>query len=226
MMHPLIVSTLVVLTLAACAPPATEALPPPAVLVQIVGEAEAGSGHYFTGDIVPRHASELGFRVGGKLLERAVDVGSTVSKGQMLARLDATDTQLSANAARAALAAAQSDLSLARAELKRVQTLRERNFVSESAVDSQRTAVDAATARVRQARSQTALATNQHEYTTLSSDGDGVVTAISAEVGQVLAAGQVVLTLAHDGAREVRINVPEGQAAALTPGAAARVRRW
>ena len=226
MMRPLIVSTLVVLVFAACAPPATEALPPPAVLVHTVGEAKIANGRYFTGDIVPRHASALGFRVGGKLIERAIDVGSAVQKGQTLARLDATDMKLNVNAARAALAAAQSDLALARAELERVQALRAQNFISESAVDSQRTAVDAAAARVRQARSQTALASNQNEYTTLEADADGVVTAVSAEVGQVLAAGQAVLTLAHDGAREVRINVPEGQVAALTPGASAHVRLW
>lgn len=222
----LIVSTFALLATAACAPPVTEPLPPPAVLVQTVGESEAANGRYFTGDIQPRHASALGFRVGGKLLERAVDVGSRVKTGQMLARLDATDTQLSANAARAALAAARSDLALARAELERVQALRTKNFVSESAVDAQRTAVDAATARVRQARSQTALATNQNEYTTLDADADGVVTAVNADVGQVLAAGEPVLTLAHDGARDVRINVPEGQAATLSVGVAARVRLW
>lgn len=217
---------LVALGLSACTPSDAPETLPAAVLVSTVAKAGASDGRYFTGEIVPRHASDLGFRVAGKLLAREVDVGSVVRKGQPLARLDGADMRLNASAAQAQRSAAQSDLALARAELARVQALRARNFVSDSAVDSQRTAMQAAQARLKQAQAQAALAGNQSDYTTLEADADGVVTAVAAEPGQVLAAGQTVLTLAHTGAREVSVNLPEGLAAAVAPGAPAKVRLW
>ena len=215
-----------VTTLAACSKEAPVPPPPPSVLVQTVADGAGEQLRVFTGEVVPRHASDLGFRVGGKLIERQVDVGDAVTRGQVLARLDGTDMKLNVSAARAQVAAAQSDLELARTELKRVETLLARNFVSDSAVDSQRTSSEAAAARLRQARAQLELAENQTEYTSLQADADGVVTAVHAEAGQVMAAGSPVVTIAREGDREVRINVPEGLQDALAPGRAAQVRLW
>ncbi|MCB1959377.1 MAG: efflux RND transporter periplasmic adaptor subunit [Rhodocyclaceae bacterium] len=220
----IVMPVLAAAALAACSAPDAPPAQVPAVLVHTVGEVVAPAGRYFTGEIVPRHASALGFRVGGKLLTREADVGAVVKKGDALARLDAADMRLGASAAQAQRAAAQSDLALARAELARVQALRARNFVSDSVVDQQRTAMEAAAARFRQAQAQAALAGNQTDYATLTADADGVITAVAAEPGQVLAAGQPVLTLAHEGEREVRINVPEGVAVAV--GDPAQVRLW
>ncbi|TVO60291.1 efflux RND transporter periplasmic adaptor subunit [Denitromonas ohlonensis] len=226
MQRAVVVSLLVGVALAGCSAPESEPLPPATVLVQTVAPEAVQAGRYFTGEIVPRHATDLGFRVGGKLIARAVDVGSVVKKGQVLARLDAEDTRLGASAAQAQLAAAQSELSLAQAELARVKALRAQNFVSDSAVDTRRTTQAAAAARVKQASAQAVLAANQNEYTTLVADVDGVVTAVRGELGQVLAAGQPVLTLAQDGAREVKIAVPEGHVAQMPVGTPARVALW
>ena len=214
------------LALAACSQETPPPAPPAPVLVQSVGQGAGERLRVFSGEVVPRHASDLGFRVGGKLVERKVDVGDVVKRGQLIARLDEADMQLNVSAARAQMAAAQSDLALARTELARVEALRGQNFVSDSAVDSQRTATEAAQARLRQARAQLELAENQNEYTHLEADADGVVTAVHAEVGQVLASGTPVVTLAHDGDREVRINVPEGLRESMSVGRAGQVRLW
>ena len=222
----LVVSLLAGVVSAGCSAPESEPLPPPTVLVHTAETEAVQTGRYFTGEVVPRHATDLGFRVGGKLIARAVDVGSVVKKGQLLARLDAEDMRLGASAAQAQLAAAQSELSLAQAELARVKALRAQNFVSDSAVDTRRTSQAAAAARVKQAGAQAVLAANQNEYTSLVADVDGVVTAVRAELGQVLAAGQPVLTLAQDGAREVKISVPEGHVAQMPVGTPAQVALW
>lgn len=212
--------------LVACSKEAPPPPPPPSVLVQTVADGAGEQLRVFTGEVVPRYASDLGFRVGGKLIERKVDVGDSVKQGQVLARLDGTDMKLNVSAARAQVAAARSDLDLARTELKRVETLLSQNFVSDSAVDSQRTTTEAAAARLRQARAQLELAENQTEYTSLQADADGVVTAVYAEVGQVMAAGSPVVTIAREGDREVRINVPEGLQDKLAAGRPAQVRLW
>jgi RND family efflux transporter MFP subunit len=222
---------LVILGVSACllAACAKEEAPPPAadaVLVQVVADGGVGQRRVFTGEVVARHSSALGFRVGGKMVERRVDVGDSVRQGDALAQLDGTDMRLNESAVQAQVAAARSDLALAQAELLRVQTLRQKNFVSDSAVDAQRTATEAAQARLRQAQAEFELARNQKEYTVLPADADGVVTEVHAEAGQVLAAGQPVVTLAHDGPREVRISVPEGLIEGFTPGRAAQVRLW
>lgn len=226
MLRAVVISLSALGVLAGCSAPESEAPPPATVLVQTVTQDGAEAGRYFTGEIVPRHASELGFRVGGKLVARMVDVGSVVHRGDVLARLDGEDMRLGANAAQAQLAAARAELSLAQAELERVQTLRAQNFVSESAVDARRTTRDAAAARLKQATAQAALAGNQSDYTTLVATADGVITQVSADAGQVVAAGQPVVTLAHDGAREVKIAVPEGHVARMPVGTPARVRLW
>jgi len=220
------VSVGLLVVLAACSREEVPPVPPPPVLVHTVADGAGEQLRVFTGEVVPRYASDLGFRVGGKLIERTVDVGDAVIRGQVLAKLDGTDMKLNVNAARAQVAAARSDLALAKTELKRVETLLAQKFVSDSAVDSQRTSTDAAAARLRQAQAQLELAENQTEYTRLEADADGVVTRVYAEVGQVMAAGSPVVTVAREGDREVRINVPEGIQDKLATGRPAQVRLW
>lgn len=218
---------LALLALAACSPPPAATPAPRAVLVRSLGEAGAtASTQVYTGEVRARYESALAFRIGGKLIERKVDVGSVVRRGQLLARLDAQDAELGAAAAAAQVAAAEADAALARSELERAVGLRAQNFISASALDSRRTAAEAAAARLRQARAQAASARNQSEYTELLADSDGVVTALDAEVGQVLAAGQAVVKVARPGDREVRIHVPENRVREFAPGMPAAVRLW
>lgn len=196
------------------------------VLTVTVAPGASATRETWSGEVRARIESDLAFRLGGKLAARLVDAGSRVRKGQPLARLDPEDARLGAQAARAQLASAESELALAKAEHERAADLLARKFISQSAYDARRSALAAATARVEQARSQAALSANQAEYTTLAADADGVVISVSAEPGQVLAAGQPVLRLAHDGEKEVVVSVPEGQVARLQAGQEALVFLW
>lgn len=188
------------------------------VLAVTVAPGALPTREVYSGEVRARVESDLAFRVGGKLAARLVDAGARVRKGQPLARLDPEDARLGAQAARAQLASAESDLALAKAELERATDLLARRFISQSAWDARQAAHAAAAARVEQARSQAAISANQAGYTTLAADADGVVVSVAAEPGQVLAAGQPVLRLAHDGEKEIVVSVPEGQVARLRPG--------
>ena len=213
--------------LAACSAPAPQTPPPPAVLVRSVDAASAPPAvQVYAGEVRARIESDLGFRIGGKLVERLVDVGADVAAGAPLALLDAQDVRLAQASAQAAAAAAESDLALARSEFVRARDLQARNFVSSSVLDARRSALQAAEARLRQARAQAEVAANQAGYARLEAPAAGVVTAVLAEPGQVVGAGQAVLRLARPDEREVLIHVPEGRATGLVPGSAAQVRPW
>jgi RND family efflux transporter MFP subunit len=213
--------------LAACSAPAPETPPLRAVMVRTVDGAAAPQAiQHYAGEVRARIEVDVGFRIGGKLVERRVDVGSEVAAGATLALLDPEDARLAADAARAAAMAAEADLALAWAEYARAQELAARKFVSPAALDARRTALQAAEARLRQLRAQAEGAANQAGYTRLEAPAAGVITAVLAEPGQVVGAGQPVFRLARPEAREVLIHVPEGRAGALRQGMPAVVRAW
>ena len=178
------------------------------------------------GEIRAREESPLSFRVGGKLVERRVDVGDHVKQGDVLATLDAGDLQARARAARAQLAAAEAELGRARADRARFATLAEQQLVSRSTMDAQDAATVAAEGQVKAARAELEVAGNQAGYSELRAPADGVIAARQAEAGQVVGAGQPVFTLAADGRREVGFAVPEGAIDAVKPGQAVRVELW
>ncbi|MCL2657688.1 MAG: efflux RND transporter periplasmic adaptor subunit [Betaproteobacteria bacterium] len=199
--------------------------PRPALVRQIsLGDTE--QAFVYSGEVRARHEADLGFRVGGKILERRVNLGDRVRRGQLLARLDPKDVALAANAAKAQVAAAEADEKLAEAEYERTHSLAAKNYVSSSVVDQRYSALLAAQARLKQARSQADIALNQNAYANLLADRDGVVTQVAADAGQVVAVGQPVVRLADSIEREVLIYVPERRIAGLKPGAAALVRSW
>lgn len=211
----------------ACSAPAPEAASPLTVLVRSVdADMLSSRQQVFTGELRARSETDLAFRVGGKLLERRVDVGAVVRTGEVLALLDPVDARLAAGAAAAAEAAALADLALAQVEFERGRELQRRNFISTAALDARRTALSAAEARLQQARAQAASSDNQARYTRLLADAPGVITQVSAEPGQVLASAQPVLRLARAGEREVAIHVPESRVRDLAPGMPAQVRPW
>jgi membrane fusion protein, multidrug efflux system len=217
--------------LAACsqaAPTATEDVRP--VRTITVGVSDLETAGSYAAEIRPRHESRLGFRVPGKITQRLVDVGATVKSGQALARLDASDLSLAASAAQAQVVSARANLELAQAELKRTQTLADQNFVSGSRIDQAQTQVRAAQAQLDAAQAQARAQGNQAAYSTLLSDRAGVVTAVEAEAGQVVQAGQVVLRVATINPKvsdsDAVFSVPEQIAQRLKPGAKAVVSLW
>jgi multidrug efflux system membrane fusion protein len=180
----------------------------------------------YTGDVRARWETALGFRVPGKIVARLVEVGQQVRKGQVLARLDPEDQKLSAEAAKQQLLAARSDYQQAKADLVRYKGLVDKGFISAAEFDRHKTNYQTAAARLEQATAQLELNRNQTAYTTLHADHDGVVTAVQAEVGQVVSAGQAVVKTARLDEKEVAVNVPENRLAELKAAKDAEVSLW
>lgn len=187
-------------------------LPRPALAYTISSQAGADADVY-PGEIRARHEADHAFRIGGKIIARFVEQGSTVRRGQAIARLDPQDTKLAQDSAEATVAAAKTEATFADAELKRFRDLFQKGFVSQSALDQKINVANAAAARFESARAQANVVTNQAAYATLSAEQDGVVTLLQAEAGQVVAAGQPVARIANPAEKELIINVPESKLA-------------
>lgn len=163
----------------------------------------------FTGTVAARVQSDLGFRVSGKVLERRVDAGQTVKRGQLLMRIDPVDLKLAAVAQEEAVAAARARARQTAEDEARYRELRGTGAISASAYDQAKAAADTANAQLNAAKAQYDLARNASRYTELVADGDGMVMETLAEPGQVIGAGQTVVRLAHAGRREAVIQLPE-----------------
>lgn len=161
------------------------------------------------GIVAPRIETTLGFRVAGKVISREVDVGAIVQPGQLIARIDPTDYRLAVDNARAALASADADYTRAKSDLDRYQMLRGSAAFMTQTLDTRQSVSSTTSARVDQARSQLSSAENNLAYTELHADAAGVITAVQAEVGQVLAQGQGMVKLARSDELEILVGVPE-----------------
>jgi multidrug efflux system membrane fusion protein len=212
--------------LVACSKPEPLEAPLRSVKVITVGVEAFQSGTEFAGEIRPRVESRLGFRVAGKIVRRQAELGQRVKAGQILAQLDPQDYRLAADAARAQVAAASTNLDLAAADFKRYTALKEQNFISGAELERRETAFKAAQAQLDQAKAQLASQGNLAGYANLVADAAGVVTAVEAEPGQVVTAGMTVVRIAQDGPRDVLFSVPEDKVAAVKPGSEVTVRVW
>ena len=203
------------LLLAACSKP--EPLPEPvrAVRTLTVAAGSASLSSEYPAEIRARAESRPAFRVPGQLVRRMVSVGDAVKAGQALAQIDPGDLRLGQQAAGAALSAAQAQLAFGEAEFKRYQTLREQGFISGVELERREAALKATRAQAEQAIAQARLQGNQAGYAVLTAEVAGIVTAVDAEPGTVLAAGTPVLRLAHDGPRDAVFSVPEDRAGAM-----------
>jgi RND family efflux transporter MFP subunit len=186
-------------------------------------EAAASASRAFTGIVAARVQSDLGFRVGGKILERSVDVGQRVRKGQVLMRLDSEDLELSFAAQRANVEAAWARYEQTKADEARSATLVATGVVSRQEYDHARAALESAKAQLEAAQAQARVSDNSSVYAALAADADGVIVRTLSEPGQVVTAGQTVIQLAHDGPREALINLPEGVRPDLGASASARL---
>ena len=164
---------------------------------------------FYTGVVRARTESHLGFRVGGKIAERLVNAGDTVKKGQPLLKLDPADHQLALESARAAVEAARALHTQTRLEQERVRTLVEKGAEARDALEKATAAAESRAAQLRAAEAQADQVGNLAGYTTLQADSDAVVMTALGEPGQVVSAGQTVIVLAKDGAREAAVDIPE-----------------
>lgn len=230
MRHVLFIALVGMAALAACSKPEPVANPIRAVRTQTVAAQNTGGVAEYAAEVRARTESRLSFRVGGKMLRRAVDLGDVVKAGQVLAQLDAQDLKLGQDAALATVAVARVNLDQAAADFKRYKDLRDQGFISSADLERRETTVKSAQAQVDQARAQANVQGNQAHYASLLADAAGVITGVDMEPGMVVAAGTPVLRLAHDGPRDVVFAVPEDKvglikALAGQPGRF-KVRLW
>ena len=219
-------STLLCLVLASCSRPVEKVEEIRPVRAMVVAAGTGKTIIELAGEIQPRYESQLGFRVGGKLIARKVEVGTLVKRGQVLMQLDPLDLQLAQSQAKAAVSATESTLALAKADLDRYRELRQKNFVSQALLDAKEAAYKSAVASHEQANAGLKVQANQSSYSTLYADADGVITAVQAEVGQVVAAGTPVVKLARTAEKEVRVSIPEDQIEVLRQVTDLAVKTW
>ena len=211
---------------ASCSGEQPNAPPPRAVNVVKVSNAKQVSQVAYSGEILPRYETALGFRVPGKIVARLADVGDEVKASMVLARLDPQDQKLNSQAVRSRLAATQAAYKQAMAEVGRYAELYEKKFISRAEFDRRRTEFEVAKAQFEQVQAELSVTENQAQYTQLRAGHAGVITAVEAEVGQVVAAGQTVIRIARTGEREVAISVPENKLAEVRTASDIRITLW
>jgi multidrug efflux system membrane fusion protein len=196
------------------------------VKVVEIGQAQATRELDYSGSVRARTEMNLGFRVAGKVTERLVDIGQHVTTGDVLARIDPSDYDLSVKSAEASLDAAERQVETVDLAKKRAEQLYAKTFASKSQLEQATLTYNQAVATRDAARSTLAQARNQVGYTDLKASEDGIVTAVSADVGQVVGAGTPVMTVAVDGEKEVLIAVPEMDIAGFKPGKDVKASFW
>jgi RND family efflux transporter MFP subunit len=200
---------LIAASLTACdkpVPPAAQARPVRAVAVERVAEGETVS---LTGHVRAKDEVNLAFRLDGRMIERPVNVGDVLKTGQTIARLDPQDQQNTLRSAQATLASAEAVLTQARLTFGRQQELLKDGWTPRAKFDDAQQSLLTAQAQVDSARAQERISQNQLSYTVLYADAPGAVTAVGAEPGEVVHAGQMVVQLARQGGRDAVFDVSE-----------------
>jgi len=202
--------TVSALILAGCGhPPESDPRVTDAVVNTATVRLDTTTTQTFTGVVAARVQSDLGFRVSGKVIQRLVDVGQHVRKGQALMRIDPIDLNLAITNQKGAVASAKAKLVQTLADEARLRSLVAAGAISAMAYDQAVSALNSAKAQVEAAQAQADVASNASQYAELKADVDGLVMNTAAEPGQVVAAGQTVVQLAKDGAREAAVELPE-----------------
>lgn len=216
----------IVLLIQGCEQASEQPLPDRPALVALVSNATNESEMVLVGEVKSRYESNQSFRISGKIIERKAEVGDVVKKGQVLARIDATDSNLSTQAARADVASAQANHDLAKAEVERQRKLVEKQFISQSALDLQEAQLKTTAARLQQVKAQAAVSNNQSRYTALVADRDGIITQIQAEPGQVIEPGQMIVQIVDQAQIEVLVAVPESRVDSVKINDLVSIKLW
>ena len=174
-----------------------------------VALSEAGETVSLTGEIQARYQADIGFRVNGKIIERPVDVGTQVKKGDLLARLDPQQYRQDFEVAKAEVATAEAEETRSEAQEWRQRELLKNGNTTRVQYDQSLKTFKTAQAQLNSARARQVQASENLDYTELKADNDGVITTVGADPGQVVSAGQMVVRLAQPGEREAVFNVAE-----------------
>lgn len=196
------------------------------VLTMTVGTTQTDTEAAFVGTIAARNISNQGFRVSGAVSRRLVEVGQHVTVGQALLQIDPANLLLTRQQAQAQVDAAKSKAAQAKVNLERDAELLKQNFISQAEYDRDKVTLETDTAQLHAAQAQYGEATNQVDYGTLRAAIAGVVTAIDADVGQVVNSGKTVVSIARDGDREVVISIPESRVNQLRTATGLSVTLW
>ncbi|RXG90409.1 efflux RND transporter periplasmic adaptor subunit [Bradyrhizobium zhanjiangense] len=187
----------------------TSAPEPVRPVFSMVAKPNSGDSTIAVGVVEPRYKSNLGFRVLGRLTSRPVYVGDIVSEGQIIGTIDPTALDLAVRAAKAQLAKAEAQLATARATEERQRTLITSDATTRQTLDNAEQARAGAEASVAQEQANLTKAIEQLGYAQIRADFGGVVTAVGAEVGQVVSPGQTVVTVARPDIREAVVDIGE-----------------
>ena len=201
-------------------------LKPPVVKVLQVQSSSAASEENYSGVVKGRYETNLSFQVGGKIISRNVQSGDVVHAGEILMTLDPKDLAEKSRSAEAQVASSKAQLELAKANLDRYTELFKSEAIAAAVLDQYKTQFDAAKANYESAVANARQSQNALEYTHLTANADGVISEVNAEIGQVVAAGQTVLTLVQTNEFDVVVNVPENKISAVTIGQRVTINFW
>lgn len=188
-----------------------EPAPPQPRMVRVVKIQleDSGIGGHASGVIQSRYNAQVGFLVGGRLIERRADIGMMVKKGDVLAQLDATDYKNKLTASQSQVTAAQSEITQAAPQEARLRALLKDGFTTQVDYDKALRGLNVAQAKLQEANANLRLAQDQVKYTTLVADTDGAITATGADPGQVVNAGQMIVQISQLDAREAVFSIGE-----------------
>jgi RND family efflux transporter MFP subunit len=210
---------LLALLLGGCKDDKAQAPAPRPVLYSVVKTEQQATVGRYAGSIEARYETTVGFRTNGRIASRTVNVGDKVAKGTLLATLDPSDQQNQLRASEGQMASANAQWLEAQADARRQEELFDRGVGAKANLDNAQTRLKTTRASLDQTAADVQQAKDQVGYTRLLSDFDGVVTTWRAEIGQVVAAGQEVLTLARPDVREAVFDLPDEQVATLPANA-------
>ena len=218
--------SIIAILLSGCSKAVTTKEDVPLVRSETIKINGSGQNANYPGEIRGRYETQLAFQVGGKITKRNVELGSRVGRGDVLMEIDSKDILQTVNISSAQVTSAESQLQLAQSNLERYRTLYEQGAISRAQLDQYESSYEVAQAAVRQSSAQYTQGTNQLGYSTLIADSAGIISSISVEAGQVVSAGQTVVTLVKEGEREVEINVPENRVDELRKAEHIWVQFW
>ena len=198
----------------------------PFVRSAVIGANASAQDYIYSGEVRGRFESQLAFQVGGKVTKRFIELGSTVRAGEVLMQIDSKDLQQTVNSSSAQVYSAESQLKLAKNNLSRYQQLYAQGAISRAQLDQYQNEYEVASASVQQTSAQLSQGVNQLNYSLLYADQPGIISSISVEAGQVVSAGQTILTIVQDGEREIEISVPENRIEELRKATQFKVAFW
>jgi RND family efflux transporter MFP subunit len=194
-----------------------EAPAPRPVRTVTVAPQQVGETFVLTGHVQAEDEAAMAFRIGGRMIERPVNVGDRVEPGQILAKLDPQDEVNALRSAQASLTAARAAVTEARAAFERQRTLLAQGHTPRAQFDAAERALATTQSQVDDGEAQVRIASDRVSFTMLTADAAGTVTARGAEPGEVVQAGQMVVQLARKGGRDAVFDVPASMLRSVPP---------